>query len=415
MRIRSLLLLLIGLLIHSSAVTAEEKNILHPIPNIFIDCENCDFDYIRLEIKFVNYVIDRKNADIYVLITSERRGGGGLVYTLTFTGRNSFTNQDEILYFTTQNDETEENIRAKMARTLKLGLIGYVVNTSIADHLQISYASPKKIVPKFDRWNNWVFRTRLGGQLRGEKSAKGKALDASLAAERITEQWKIRLGAFMNYQEEEYQISNNSVIGISRIRQFQSMVVKSISNHWSFGVGLEAGSSSYSNMQVSLLTYPAVEYNIFPYSESTRREFRVYYGAGVGFNRYEKETIYEKTQEWLWGQRVGMEVQAKQEWGRINVAVEGMNYFQDMSQNHLRVSGDVSLHLVRGLSFTIHGNISMIHDQLALPKGEASSQEILLQIRELETQYNYWFALGFEYTFGSIYNNVVNSRFGNGG
>ncbi len=416
MKIKILFLALLVLFVQHSTANAEKDTIIKwHAPKVFVDCENCDFDYIRSEIGFVNYVIDRKDADIYVLITSERRGGGGDKYTLNFSGRNQFAAHEVVLYFTTQENDTENNIRVKMARTLKLGLIPFITNTPIANNIKISYSLPKKQLPKIDRWNNWVFRIRMGGELKGEKSAKSKALDANLSAERITQQWKIHLGSYVNYQEEEYQINNGSVVGMSRIRQFQSMIVKSLSTHWSFGMGLEAGSSTYSNLRGSFLTYPAIEYNIFPYSESTRREFRIYYGAGLGFNRYDKETIFDKTKEWLWGQRMSVEVTSKQEWGRIDVKFESMNYFQDMSKNHLNIASDVSLHLVKGLAFAVHGGVSMIHDQLALPKGEATSQEILTQIRELETQYNYWFSLGFEYTFGSIYNNIVNSRFGNGG
>jgi len=383
--------------------------------NVFIDCQNCDFNYIRSEITFVNYVIDRKNADVYILITSERRGGGGRKYTVNFTGRNRFEKQNDVLSFTTLEDDTQDQIRVKMARTLKLGLIQFVADTPIAERIHISYAAPKKQIAKSDPWDSWVIRTQLGGNLKGEKSTKGKALDASLAAERITEAWKIRMGAYTHYQEEEYQISGASVIGVSKLHKFEGMIVKSLSNHWSLGAGVQASSSTYSNLRASFMAYPALEYNIFPYSQSTRREFRLWYGAGLGFNDYFEKTIYDKTKERLWGQRFGIEVQTRQEWGRVDVNVEGMNYFPDMSRNHLRVSGDVSLHLVKGLSFAVHGGVSAIHDQIALPKGEATGQEILLEIRELETQYNYWFGLGFEYTFGSIYNNIVNSRFGNGG
>jgi len=40
---------------------------------------------------------------------------------------------------------------------------------------------------------------------------------------------------------------------------------------------------------------------------------------------------------------------------------------------------------------------------------------VLLRLRELETQFEYFTSFGLTYTFGSIYNNVVNPRFGNSG
>jgi hypothetical protein len=42
-------------------------------------------------------------------------------------------------------------------------------------------------------------------------------------------------------------------------------------------------------------------------------------------------------------------------------------------------------------------------------------QDILLQRKQMATQYEYFTGFGFTYTFGSIYNNVVNPRFGNSG
>ena len=60
------------------------------------------------------------------------------------------------------------------------------------------------------------------------------------------------------------------------------------------------------------------------------------------------------------------------------------------------------------------GEVARVNDQLSLVKGEASEAEILLQLQELETSYNLNARMGITYTFGSIYNNIVNPRFGNG-
>ena len=60
----------------------------------------------------------------------------------------------------------------------------------------------------------------------------------------------------------------------------------------------------------------------------------------------------------------------------------------------------------------IYGNYSIIHDQLGLVKKALSTEEVLLRRRELESQFFYYTSLGCSYTFGSIYNNMVNPRFG---
>ena len=44
---------------------------------VFLDfnARNCDFDHFRREIPWVNWVRDRKDGDIHLLITQQRTGG----------------------------------------------------------------------------------------------------------------------------------------------------------------------------------------------------------------------------------------------------------------------------------------------------------------------------------------------------
>jgi hypothetical protein len=51
-----------------------------------------------------------------------------------------------------------------------------------------------------------------------------------------------------------------------------------------------------------------------------------------------------------------------------------------------------------------------------LPKGEASDEEVLVRRRQLATNYLYFAEFGISYSFGSIFNNIVNPRMsGNSG
>jgi hypothetical protein len=96
------------------------------------------------------------------------------------------------------------------------------------------------------------------------------------------------------------------------------------------------------------------------------------------------------------------------------VSLEGSNFFHDFTKNRIELSGIINIRILKGLSFRIFGGVARINDQLSLVRGEASEAEILLQLQELETSYNAEGRLGITYTFGSIYNNIVNPRFGNG-
>jgi len=43
-------------------------------PKVFLDCRGCDRDYFREEITYINYVRDRKDADIHVLVKDQSTG-----------------------------------------------------------------------------------------------------------------------------------------------------------------------------------------------------------------------------------------------------------------------------------------------------------------------------------------------------
>ncbi|MEO7823036.1 MAG: hypothetical protein ABIS15_05470, partial [Gemmatimonadaceae bacterium] len=70
------------------------------------------------------------------------------------------------------------------------------------------------------------------------------------------------------------------------------------------------------------------------------------------------------------------------------------------------------LRLFKGLSLFFFGQGSIIRDQLYLRRGNLSDTERLLRLRQLATSYSYFANVGLSYSFGSIFNNIVNSRFG---
>lgn len=49
-----------------------------------------------------------------------------------------------------------------------------------------------------------------------------------------------------------------------------------------------------------------------------------------------------------------------------------------------------------------------------LKAGGATLEELLLRRSELASDYRYGFSVGLSYSFGSVYSNVVNPRFGSG-
>ena len=90
-------------------------------------------------------------------------------------------------------------------------------------------------------------------------------------------------------------------------------------------------------------------------------------------------------------------------------------YLHDLSKYQFGLFGNVDLRLFKGFSLDLGGNYARVRDQLSLPKGGATDQEILVRQRELATGYRYFATVGISYSFGSIFNNVVNPRFGSSG
>jgi hypothetical protein len=102
----------------------------------------------------------------------------------------------------------------------------------------------------------------------------------------------------------------------------------------------------------------------------------------------------------------------KQAWGSISSSIEGAMYLHDTNKRHLIFFNSLDLRLFKGFSLFFFGQASLIHDQLYLPKGDLSDADRLLRLRQLETSYTYFMNFGLSYSFGSIFNNVVNPRFG---
>ncbi len=347
------------------------------------------------------------------MVTNQGTASGGREQTLTFIGQRRFSSKNDTISYSILKDDTWDDERSKMVKYLKMGLVSYVARTSSADLLSIEQLGSDTIpeVITEDKWDNWVLSLGISGYARFEESKQFMSFDGRVRADRITEDWKIRLSQYVDYDEDTYKNNGGTVTGISTRTDFDAMVVKSLSGHWSAGIISEIGSSSYSNTDFSFFMSAAVEYNIFPYVESVRRDFRIFYALGTTYIEYTKTTIYNKIEEHLQTQRLGINLEFREPWGRIDISVEGSHYFHDITKNRLKFYNSIRIYLVKGLSLEVRGEYSRIHDQLSLPKGDVTNVEILLQVRELETQYSSWFRIGIEYTFGSMYNNIVNPRF----
>jgi len=394
---------------------------------VFLDCPNsfCDFDYYRTEITFVNWVRDRQFAQVHILVTAQQTGGGQ-EYTLAFIGLERFAGTEDTLHYVSHTGDTQDDLRKGLAQVFRLGLVRLAARTPVAPHIEISYSAPAGAAAQVhDPWNYWVFNVRVNSNFYGEHSYKNTYVSGGLSASRITEAWKIDLSTNQSYQQNDFLVpvydSTNTQIGeilsrnITRSYGGDLLVVRSMGPHWSAGTLGSVFSSTYSNQDLTLKFGPAVEYNIFPYSQSTRKLLSLRYNVSVASFKYRDTTIFNRLSEIRATQSLTLSLDVKQPWGNAGLSVEGSNYLYDFRKNHLQIFGNGNFRLFKGLSFDFFSFVSLIHDQLSIQKAGATEQEVLLRRRQLATSYSYQGFVGLRYTFGSKFANVVNPRFGSGG
>lgn len=153
---------------------------------------------------------------------------------------------------------------------------------------------------------------------------------------------------------------------------------------------------------------------MFPYAESTRKRLTFLYRLNFGHCDYLEETIYGKVSENLLSQSLSINLNIIQPWGNANASIVGSHYFHDFSKNRLSFYGFLSVRVWKGFSVYGNGGFSMIHDQLSLVKGELTTDEILLRLKQMSTTYSGYVSLGVSYSFGSTLRGAVNPRFGSG-
>jgi len=382
---------------------------------VFLDCDFCDTEYIKTEITFVNYVRDRLEAQVHILITTQATGGGGVEYTLTFIGQGAYKDAKDLQKYYSSQTDTDDDVRRGLVKALKLGLMSFVARTPIAGRIAVDYAPPEKPAAGPDRWNYWLFSVSGDGRISGEQSYLDRMADFSVSANRVTPASKVRLGLTADRSYQRFEVDEETITATTDSWSATGLYVLSLGEHWSAGAYAGAESSLYSNIDLGLSIAPAVEYNFFPYSQSTRRQLRALYTLSLESVKYLEETIYGKTEETLLKEELSLTLDLREKFGTVSLSAEGSNYFHDFSKYRIDLFSILNLRLYKGFSVYCFGGYSWVHDQLSLIAREPTYEEMLLRLHELPMTDNYFVAVGFQFQFGSIFTNVINPRFGTSG
>jgi hypothetical protein len=301
----------------------------------------------------------------------------------------------------------------------QLGLVRYLARTKSADQLSVSYtpaqARDSSSAPTRDPWNAWVFS--LNGNANDSREESYSSLYASgrISANRVTEAWKTSLSVGENYNESRFSFDGDQSVFIQRSYSADLLQVKSLGPHWSVGAKGSFTSSTYLNQRAAARFTPAVEYDLFPYAEATRRQLRFQYGIGMSAFSYYDTTLFNKLRETLPVQVFSTAFSQNQTWGSVNAGVDAVSYLSDLGRRRLTYSLGANVRIVKGLSVNFFGDYESIHDQFYIPKEGITRDDALLRQSQQSTRFSQFFFVGLTYSFGSVFNNVVNPRFGGGG
>jgi hypothetical protein len=387
---------------------------------VFLDCNFCDSDYLQVETPWVAFVRDRTAGDVHILLTEIGTGSGGLRYQLEVIPQGGSARRDTV-FFATQPSETSDARRSEITRNIQLALVPYAIRTEAGRGLRLAAVrrdddDDEDRATGVDPWNAWVFEFGGGASAEKEERQSETQFEGNLQIRRVTASLKLGFDAFADFNRSKFQLDDDEGTLTSTRESYEggAVAVRSLGRKWGLGAQVAVGSSTFENTQLVIRGAPAIEYSFFPYEEATRRQLVFQYSIGISSFKYREETIFDKLREVRPNHAfiVGYDVQ--QPWGSAEAELEAAAFLDNASQNRLELDAEWSLRLFRGMELEFGGSVERIHDQLAIPKRDATPEEILLERRALATDYRYDVRIGFSYTFGSIFRPVVNPRFGTG-
>ncbi|MFD0798043.1 hypothetical protein ACFQZJ_11255 [Maribacter chungangensis] len=380
---------------------------------LFVEC-NCERRYIQQEIKFVSHVRDQALANIQLFIYDVANGSGGRTYVLDFKGTRDYEGITGDASYETDPNMTSDEIRIGLVKQIKAGLLRYVIQSDLADKVNYTIdnegAEELQDIDFEDPWNNWIFEVYGEARLDKETSRKEFEYEFGFESDRVTEKWRIRADGELNESRSEFERSDEVFVS-ERIRySIDASVVRSLSDHWSAGLFGGARHNTFTNLDFSTYVNPAIEYNIFPYNEVLRREIVFAYRIGYFYNNYIDTTIFEQEAEGIFNHSLDIQLNYRQPWGNIYTRLRGSAFLNDFRKNRIQLFGRLAIRVFKGLAVTFRGDFEVIRDQIGLPAGDASLEDVLLQQKQIATDFELGFRVGLRYTFGSTYNNIINLR-----
>jgi hypothetical protein len=380
---------------------------------VVLHCDQCDLVFLKTNVGFAEFVSETETAEVDVTVSAP--AAGDTEWRLAFAGRGRFSGRERSFTFRATGSAATDETRRELTRWLKIGLAEYAVDTRAGSQLDVTFDRPATspgAPANRDRWNYWVFRLGLDSFGNGEQSTVSRSYYVNTSANRTTENWKIRIGGYRSINWNSFDLGDGEKVE-SHVSDWSAdtLIVKSLTGHLSAALTGSVTGSTFSNEERVGQIAPGIEYDFFPYSESTKRSLTIQYTVGGAFYNYEAETIFGKMTEKIAKHTVSTSLGLSQPWGQAGGSFIFTQQLSALERTRLTFSGSVRVRLTRNLTVNASGSYDRIRDQFTLEKGEASEEEVLLRQRQLATGHRYRFSFGFQFSFGALSNITVNPRF----
>jgi hypothetical protein len=380
---------------------------------VFLDCrDGCDRDFLITELTWVDWMRERLDADLHVLVQAIGTGSGGSRYHVIGTGQRGFVGQLDTITFVTDANDSNDAVRRQLLRAIGQLLVPHAANGALGRYLTVTYAPPPGSRIARDRWDFWVFRATAMGSFNHDSRIRVENLLGSVTADRTTPQWKVRSGVDVSYVESRIQlIGIGDFISTRRLALGDVLVARSIGEHWSVGGGASVTKDELRNLAQATRLAAVIEWDLFPYEEFQRRRLTVLYTAGLRASRYDAVTLYGKTEESQPLHALDATYSIRKLWGDVRVSIQGEQTFDHPEFYRASLNTHASVNLGRHFTISVAGGASRDRGQRFLPRGTLSDSEALARQRLLFEGYRYFGQVGLSYRFGAIYNAIVNPRF----
>jgi hypothetical protein len=384
-------------------------------PKVFLVCDYCDQNYYKNEITFLNFVRDRRLADIVILLRTINTGNGGTEFTLEFSGENNFKDITTTEKFNAIPNQSNGEIREGIRDAIKKGVLLYLLKSNLASKINYSITGLENTANADqvkDKWNLWLFS--ISGNLSGSGQAYSKQFDmfSNFNTNRTSQKNRFETGFFQYGNFQKYTVNDSTSISafVNNIGAYSFDAI-TLGKHAAVGYFATYFASTVQNLKNSTSLYPSIEYNVFPYDDATKRRLTLNYRIGARYVDFFTPTYLDKLYEWYFLHSLVVSYRQVEKWGSLNCDIGSFQYFHKQKFYRVNISPNVSLNVAKGLNINLGGNFSVVNDQYFLRKEEVSQEAILLGQAQLKSNFSYFFYSGFSYNFGSIYNNVVNVRF----